>query len=125
MFDGAVEQAWAEANVSGCRRELWTELARLREDEHPADAIPVWQAEVDRQISAKNNQAYAEAVALIERVGRLMKAADWESEFAPYVGGLRVTHKPKRNLMKLFAEQRPVPTTPDPHSRNGSRRTRK
>ena len=104
LFDGAVEQAWTEANVSGCRRDLWAELARLREDEHPADAIPVWQAEVDRQISAKNNQAYAEAVALIERVGRLMRAADRESEFAPYVEGLRVTHKPKRNLMKLFAE---------------------
>jgi uncharacterized Zn finger protein len=105
LFDRDVEQAWAEAKVGGCRREQWTELARLREDEHPADAIPIWQTEVDRQISAKNNQSYAEAVTLIERVERLMKAADRESEFTPYVEGLRVTHKPKRNLMKLFAER--------------------
>jgi uncharacterized Zn finger protein len=105
LFDGDVEQAWAEASGGGCRRDLWAELARLREDEHPTDAIPIWQTEVERQISAKNNQSYAEAVGLIERVGRLLNAADRESEFAPYVAGLRVSHKPKRNLMKLFAER--------------------
>lgn len=105
LFDGDVEQAWAEASGGGCRSDLWTELARLREGAHPADAIPIWQSEVDRQIAAKNNQSYAEAVALIERVGRLMTAADREPDFAPYVEGLRSIHKPKRNLMKLFAER--------------------
>lgn len=105
LSDGDAGQAWAEAKVGGCRRDLWAELARLREDEYPADAIPIWQTEVDRQISAKNNQSYAEAVALIERVGGLMRAAGRESEFTPYVEGLRVTHKPKRNLMQLFAER--------------------
>jgi len=105
LFDGDVEQAWAEASGGGCQRDLWAELARLRQDEYPTDAIPIWQAEVDRQIAAMNNQSYAEAVALMERVGRLMKAADREPEFAPYVAGLRVSNKPKRNLMKLFAER--------------------
>lgn len=105
LFDGDVETAWAEASTAGCRRDLWLELARRREGEHPLEAIPIWQAEVERRIDAKNNQAYAEAVDLIAQVGRLMEAADREADFAPYVAKVRAAHKPKRNLMKLFNER--------------------
>jgi len=105
LFDGDVESAWAEASAAGCRRDLWLELARRREAEHPLDAIPIWQEEVERQIGVKKNHAYAEAVQLIARVGRLMQAADREADFAPYVAKVRAAHKPKRNLMKLFDER--------------------
>lgn len=105
MFDGDVETAWAEASTAGCRRDLWLELARRREGEHPLEAIPIWQAEVERLIDAKKNQAYVEAVELISRVGRLMSAADQQADFTPYVAKLRAAHKPKRNLMKLFDER--------------------
>lgn len=105
LFDGDVEEAWAESNAAGCRRDLWLELARRREGEHPLEAIPIWQAEVDRSIDAKNNPAYAQAVELIVRVGGLMSAAGQEADFPPYVAKLRATHKPKRNLMKLFDER--------------------
>ena len=106
LFDGDFETAWAEASTAGCRRDLWLELARRREGEHPLEAIPIWQAELERCIDAKNNQAYAQAVELIVRVGGLMRAADREADFTPYVAKLRATHKPKRNLMKLFDERR-------------------
>ena len=106
LFDGDVEQAWAEASAAGCRRDLQLELARRREAEHPLDAIPIWQAEVEPLVHAKNNRAYAEAAELIARVGRLMSAADREADFTSYVAKLRATHKPKRNLMKLFDERR-------------------
>jgi uncharacterized Zn finger protein len=105
LFDGDEEAAWAQATAAGCRRDLWLELARLREREHPLDAIPIWQGEVERHITAKNNQAYAEAVELIARVGRLMEAAGRAADFAPYVASVRASHKPKRNLMKLFDER--------------------
>lgn len=105
LFDGDVERAWVEASTAGCRRDLWLELARRREGEHPLEAIPIWQAEVERLIDAKNNQAYAQAVELIVRVGGLMSAASQETGFPPYVAKLRATHKPKRNLMKLFDER--------------------
>ena len=105
LFDGEVELAWAEASTAGCRRDLWLELARRREGEHPLDAIPIWQGEIERVIDAKNNQAYAEAVDLIVRVRRLLIAAEREADFPPYVAKLRTTHKPKRNLMKLFDER--------------------
>ncbi len=105
LHDGDVELAWAEASSAGCRRDLWLELARRREGEHPLDAIPIWQGEVERLIDAKNNQAYAEAVDLVVRVRRLMIAAGREADFPPYTAKLRTAHKPKRNLMKLFDER--------------------
>ena len=102
LYDGEVELAWAEASAGGCRRDLWLELARRREGEHPLEAIPIWQGEIDRAIAAKNSHAYAEAVDLIARVRRLLIAADREADFAAYLAMLRAAHKPKRNLMKLF-----------------------
>ncbi len=105
LFDGEVELAWAEASTAGCRRDLWLELARRREGQHPLEAIPIWQGEIERVIDAKNNQAYAEAVDLIIRVRRLLIAAEREADFTSYLAKLRTTHKPKRNLMKLFDER--------------------
>jgi len=105
LFDEDVEQAWVEASAAGCRRDLWLKLADLREGEHPLEAIPIWQNEIERRIDVKNNQAYAEAVGLIVRVRRLLLAAGREADFPPYVAKLRTTHKPKRNLMKLFDER--------------------
>jgi len=105
LHDGEVELAWVEASAAGCRRDLWLELARRREGEHPLEAIPIWQGEIERVIDAKNNHAYAAAVDLIVRVRRLLIAADRETDFAPYAAKLRTTHKPKRNLMKLFDER--------------------
>ncbi|WP_375502145.1 SWIM zinc finger domain-containing protein [uncultured Jatrophihabitans sp.] len=105
LLDGNPGQAWIEAQARGCRRDQWLELARLREAEHPEDALPIWREEVDREIGAMNNQSYASAVATIERVGRLMSAAGRGEQFAPYVAGVRDAHRRKRNLMKLFAER--------------------
>lgn len=103
LLDGDAEQAWAEASAGGCRRDQWLDLARLREDEHPDDAIPLWREEVSRLIAAKNNQSYAEAVDLIDRIGQLMSAAGRADDFAPYVAGLAAVHKRRRNLMTLFS----------------------
>ena len=105
LFDGNPEQAWIEAQAGGCRRDQWLELARLREAEHPGDALPIWREEVDREIGAMNNQSYANATAIIERVGRLMSAAGEGAQFLPYVAGVRAAHRRKRNLLQLFAER--------------------
>ncbi len=54
----------------------------------------------------KKSHAYAEAVALIAWVRRLVIAADREADLAPYLAKVWAAHKPKRNLMKLFDERR-------------------
>jgi len=105
LYDGEVELAWAEANSIGCRRDLWLQLARTREGEHPLEAIPIWQREIERMINAKNNQAYAAAVERIAHVRQLLIAADLQADFPAYTAKLRATHKPKRNLMKLFDQR--------------------
>lgn len=102
LFDGDVEGAWSEANANDCRVDLWLELARRREGEHPLEAIPIWQSEVERRIDARNNQGYSRAVELIVHIGKLMIQADRDADFLPYVTMLREAHNPKRNLMKLF-----------------------
>ena len=102
LFEGDVDQAWSEAQTAGCSRVLWLELARLREQEHPSEVIPIWQSDVERAIDAKNNHAYAEAVATIAKIRTLMVAAGHEEAFPPYMAQLRTRYKAKRNLMKLY-----------------------
>lgn len=99
------EEAWAEANGRGCSDALWLNLAARRQDEHPDDAIPLWQRAIERAIERKNNDGYAEAVRLMAHVGKLMTAAGRQGDLAPYAAGVRVRHKPKRNLMKLLDQQ--------------------
>jgi len=105
LFEGDAEQAWTEAKAGGCSRELWLELAQRREDTHPLDAIPLWQAEIERAVSAKNNASYAQAVELMDRVRRLMIAAERPEAFGSCAADVRVRHKPKRNLMKLLDQR--------------------
>jgi uncharacterized Zn finger protein len=102
LFEGDVDQAWAEAKDGGCSWRLWLKLARRREAAHPLDAIPIFEDEVERLIAAKNNDAYRQAVETMAHVQKLMRAAAQPDAFAPYAAGVRARHKPKRNLMKLL-----------------------
>lgn len=99
------EAAWAQAKSGGCSPRLWMQLAELRQEEYPADAIPIYQEEVERAIGAKDNRGYREAVDTMIRVRTLMTRAGREGDFPAYVAQVRAIHKAKRNLMKLFDGQ--------------------
>jgi uncharacterized Zn finger protein len=47
------------------------ELARKREKNHPDDAIPIYQRQVESTLAQKNNEAYREAVGLLRKVHAL------------------------------------------------------
>ncbi|MDP9340645.1 MAG: hypothetical protein M3Q23_00775 [Actinomycetota bacterium] len=102
LWEKDVDAAWSEAVTGGCSAALWMQLAELREADHPADAVPIYQAEIDRVIGQKNNQAYEEAVELMRRVRKVMRRAGLGDEFLAYAASVRAAHKPKRNLMKLL-----------------------
>lgn len=102
LFERDLEQAWAEAKAGGCSPDLWLELARRRQGEHPTDAIPIFEERVERLIGAKRNDAYHEAVDLMAHVGQLMRTAAQPEAFEPYAAGVRARHKAKRNLVKLL-----------------------
>jgi uncharacterized Zn finger protein len=105
LHEGDTDTAWAEATRAGASARLWLQLAAAREITHPADAIPIYQADVEHTINAKNNDAYRAAVDRLSHIATLMTAAGQPDSFGPYVAEVRRRHKPKRNLMKLFDQR--------------------
>jgi uncharacterized Zn finger protein len=49
-----------------------------------------------------NNDAYEEAVKLLQKIRELMGRLDRVTEFEDYVAALRVEYKRKRNFIKLL-----------------------
>jgi len=96
------EEAWREAKRGGCDEYLWLKLAKIRENEHPADALKIYKDRIEPKINETNNQAYEQAVIWIKEVKRLMTQLGEESEFEDYLVALRVNYKIKRNFIKLL-----------------------
>ena len=102
LGEGFADAAWMEASRRGCSTGLWIRLAELRERDHPLDAVPIWQAEVERLIDVKRRDTYAAAVRLIEHVADLFGAGGRADSARAYVGEVRARHRAKRTLMALL-----------------------
>ena len=102
LWEKNADAAWQEAQAGGCSEDLWMDLAAKREKEHPADAIAVYQREVEHIIDGKNNSAYEAAVRLLRKVQKLMIPLGQTAEFLSFLTDVRARHKPKRNLLKLL-----------------------
>lgn len=100
LWEGDSDAALAEAKAGGCTEYLWFKLAKAREQDHPQDAIEIYQARVEPIVNQKDNRAYDEAAALIGKIGALMKRVGKQREFAIWLDALRAQHKPKRNFMQ-------------------------
>jgi len=105
IWEQRADEAWAEAQAGGCREALWVQLATLREKEHPADTIPIWQRQVERAADIKKNHGYQEAVDTLAHIAGLMKSAGDANAFGPYIADVRARHRAKRNLMALLAQR--------------------
>jgi tetratricopeptide (TPR) repeat protein len=106
LWEDDPEAAWQEAVAAGVPHRTWMLLAEAREDAHPRDAIPIYQREVEHLIGTKNNRGYADAVKLMAHIKKLFSSAGAPEDFLRYAKSVRATHKPKRNLMKLFDTRR-------------------
>lgn len=106
LWEKDIETAWREAQAGGCSNTLWLELAAKRDKEHPEDALPIYQRQIEPVLDRKNNEAYKEAVDFLRKVRELMVRLGRESEFTDYATQLRAKHKAKRNFMKLVDQQR-------------------
>jgi uncharacterized Zn finger protein len=102
LWEGDAEAAWREAQASGCSDSLWMRLAGIREKEHPADALAIYQRQIDPIIDRKNNNAYREAARLIRKIRQLMGQLGRQSQFSQYLDTVRKAHKPKRNFMAML-----------------------
>lgn len=97
-----IDDAWTAAKNVDCSSHTRIDIARLREAEHPLDAIDVYEPHVFELIDNKDNTSYARAVELMERIRRLAGAADRPDRFDTVLTRARTEHKPKRNVQKLL-----------------------
>jgi uncharacterized Zn finger protein len=102
LWEGDNETAWQEATQGGCSEALWMELAAKREADHPEDALPINQDQVERLTAQMGKQAYQQAVGLLRKVREVMTRLGREEVLAAYLASVRATHKRKRNLIKLL-----------------------
>jgi uncharacterized Zn finger protein len=112
LWEGLVDEAWSEAEALGCSRGLWLRLAAAREVAQPADAIPIYRQEVDRLLQVSDKGNYAEAVALIGRVGPLMARLGREDEFTSYVADIREANGRRPAFRSLLDAAEPAPSRP-------------
>jgi hypothetical protein len=102
LWEKDIDAAWQEAKQGGCDERLWIRLAGLREDKHPRDAIAAYQQLIGPIVNRTNNDAYAEAAGLLNRVKQLMGKLGEGREFRRYLTQIQVEYKRKRNFMKLL-----------------------
>jgi tetratricopeptide (TPR) repeat protein len=102
LWEKDVKAAWREAQEGGCSNDLWLELAAKRDKDHPEEALPIYQRQIEPTLDRKNNQAYAETINLLRKVRELMVKLERKDEFTNYLEKVRVAHRPKRNFMKLL-----------------------
>ena len=75
LFDGEIDDAWAVASEHGCEEGRWVTLAAARQNDHPLDAIPIYQRAALAAIDTKNNKGYATAVDYLGRIRQLAQRA--------------------------------------------------
>ena len=102
LWEKDLDAAWRAAHEGNCRRDLLIALAGKLEAARPADAITLYRQVVPPIVGQTGNAAYAEAIALIRKIGNLMRNIDQSREFSDYLAELHAQFKPKRNFIKLL-----------------------
>ncbi len=102
LWEKEDEAAWQEAQQGGCSNNLWLQLAARREQDHPEDALAIYQRQIEPLVNQTQQQAYEMAVSYLRKVRELMQRLDRKAEFTSYLEFLRKTYKRKRNFMALL-----------------------
>jgi uncharacterized Zn finger protein len=102
LLEGDIDTAWQDAVSLGCSEPVWRELARRRETNHPEDAIPIHQREVEALLRTTTNDGYAAAVELLGHIRELMAKIGAGDQFPGYLAGVRAAHARKRNFTRML-----------------------
>lgn len=103
LSEQEVEAAWQEAGAGACRVDLRLRLADLRAKDHPEDALAIYRSQVTQLVEQTNNQAYEQAMVLVNKIRRLLLDNGGERRWNDYQAELRAQFKAKRNFMKLLS----------------------
>ena len=104
LLESDVDTAWREAQAGGCSNSLWMMLAKVRQEEHPADSIDIYKKQIAPIVDQKNKSAYRDATKLIGKIRKLMNRLDRSDEFLQYLALVRKTHKRKRNFISMLSD---------------------
>ena len=99
MMEGMFDEAWAVSGSYGGGDQIVLSLAHASEASHPRESLAVYADRIEQLVSTGGNGNYRDACGLIERMARLRDGR----EHVPYVEGLKVKFKAKRNFMKMLA----------------------
>jgi uncharacterized Zn finger protein len=106
LWERRLEAAWNEAQTGGCNAALWMVLAGRREKNHPQDALPIYQREVESTLRRASNHSYVEAIQLLKKIGQVMRRIGRDEDFKRYLDSVRATHARKRNFVRLLSHAR-------------------
>lgn len=106
LWEKRDEEAWLEAEMGDCSRELWLKLAQIREENHPQDALRLYREEIDRQLQAITNGEYKQPMTYLIKIRDLLLRTEEEDRFKTYISALRTEYKRKRNFIKILDENR-------------------
>jgi hypothetical protein len=93
------EEAWQVAQRHDCSLQVKLELAEARENDHPADAIGVYQAHIEDLIRYKDADHYRHAAKRLRKLRTLYRNAGLAAEFGDYLACLVRTHRRKARLL--------------------------
>lgn len=102
LWEQDLDTAWNVVNQGICDRRLLITLAGKLETARAEDAVTLYQRVVPPIVEQTNNHAYAEAAALVRRIGALLQERRKAPEFVDYLIALRARYKAKRNFIKLL-----------------------
>lgn len=113
LWEGHVDDAWAEARRLGCRRGTWLTLARQSEETRPDDALAVYRQEVAGLFGVTDKRVYAEVVDLLRRIRTLMSRLGREADFAGYAAEVRAANARRPAFLALFDAAPLIERPPD------------
>jgi uncharacterized Zn finger protein len=95
---GDADGAWSAGIEYRCSPGIMWRLAVDRARTHPAEAIPIFERQVEAEIDKKTKKGYAESARLLTEL-KAMHDRTGSAGFPGYVAGLRHTHRNKPTLI--------------------------
>ena len=103
LHDEAIDEALAVASEEKIDPNLLLELARKLSDE-PDKAFPLFQRVIENSIRRTNNDAYRDAIKLLQEMAGIMKSRQQKQQMQGLLEHLRHEYRAKRNFIKCLNE---------------------
>lgn len=105
LWENDLEAAWKTAQAGGCSKQMWMQLADARAIDFPEDSLSIYKPAIAPLIEQTNNEAYARAVEILEKVRDIMERLNRGAEFNMFAAKLGTEYKRKRNFINLMEER--------------------